>query len=132
MKKHTDTIVINGRAYHAGTGALLSHDAHEAPASPTPIHHRPRIASSDSSPTTSTQMPVSRRPARHVTAHPRTRGRTLMRQGVQKPGPSAKRRTRVQAYIDTPIRPHAVKTRTRTATRHPAVKSSKSQLISHF
>lgn len=131
MKKHTDTIVINGRSYHAGTGELLSHAPHTAPA--PPAHHRSEHkAVPVSQPAIPIQTPASRRPARHVAAHQRTRARTLMRQGVKKPGPSVKRRARVQGYLDAPIRPHAVPGRSHTAARHPAAKTAKGQLISHF
>lgn len=142
MKKHTDVIVINGRTYHAGTGELLAHDGRAAGAHPRAAHTpagRPASAPMARQAAAPKRPSAHRQAARNRTAHPRTRTRTLMRQGVKKPAPSLKRHVRIQGYLDAPAglspRLHAApaaRRQARPAKQHPDVRTSQSQLISHF
>lgn len=131
MKKRTDTIVINGRSYHAGTGELLSHG--ERIATNRAAVQRP--VSEGRQEAASRPAHTGRHAARHTAPHRRERTHTLMRQAVKRPGPSVKRRARVQAYLEVPSKPHAHRTAKSSGSPsvHPtAIKAKKSQLISHF
>lgn len=126
MKKHKNTIVINGRRYNAKTGEDLAGSAQPAAATPhepvQPAVHRT----------------VGRKPAGHITPHAPKPTQTLMRQAVKKPSASLKRRIKVQSHLGVPATPahsralsHTAPKPARHTVQHPAT-ARKGQLISHF